>query len=468
MAASASASNANSMRSLRSKAPRIVIVALALAALALLVARLDLRPSLSHVHVAVLSGPPDGNYHAMAGNLSAAAAKKRGRIDNVASAGAMDNLDRLAAAARTCEVQAALVQAGLPFPTTAKLELYGRLHKAESMFFLGKDADKITDFAQLRGLRVGIGPEGSGTARIARQVFAAPDLAGLGVVLSHHANADQLALAEKGALDLAAFVMDEDATFISTAVRDRGLQIAGLAHADVIARRFPFLRHGRIGAGQYDAVRMLPPTDRHVLRVDTLVVGNGCARRSQIMGLLVSLADVFPDFVRHNRETPNATGLEVASAAKSFIDTGGPELLDEYAPHISDVMPPSNWVHLVMAVSVIFNLMGVANRFVLWRIDAARVRAEQEIALCFGPDTTLGDIARMTPKGELLRPRIRAEIDRVIAELEALRARSRKLSLSVLVPMGGEMAYRYQESLIHEALAVLRGFRERWVEAQPA
>jgi hypothetical protein len=120
-----------------------------------------------------------------------------------------------------------------------------------------------------------------------------------------------------------------------------------------------------------------------------------------------------------------------------------------------------------MAVSVIFNLMGMANRFVLWRIDAARVRAEQEIAACFGPATTMGDIARMTPKGELLSPRIRAEIDRVIAELESLRARSRKLSLSVLVPMGGEMAYRYQESLIHEALAVLRAFRERWLSARP-
>ena len=131
-------------------------------------------------------------------------------------------------------------------------------------------------------------------------------------------------------------------------------------------------------------------------------------------------------------------------------------------------MPPSNWVHLVMAVSVLFNLMGVANRFVLWRIDAARVRSEQEIEGCFGPSTTIGDIARLTPSGELLRPRLGAEIDRVIKELEALGARSRRLSLSVLVPMGGEMAYRYQESLIFEALAALRGFRVRHREAQSA
>jgi hypothetical protein len=61
----------------------------------------------------------------------------------------------------------------------------------------------------------------------------------------------------------------------------------------------------------------------------------------------------------------------------------------------------------------------------------------------------------------------RAEVDRVIAALESLATRSRKLSLSVLVPMGGEMAYRYQEGLVHETLAVLRAFRERWIAAEP-
>src|SRR5262249_9230035 len=233
----------------------------------------------------------------------------------------------------------------------------------------------------------------------------------------------------------------------------------------VVARQFRFLRKGRVGAGEYDAVRMLPPVDKEVLRVDTLVIGNGCAKRSQVMGLLAALGDVFPELGRHERETPNTTGLEPASAAKSYFESG-PEVLDQYFPRVSDVMPTSNWLHLIMGISILFNVMGVANRFILWRIDAARVRAEHEIALCFGPATTLGDIARLTPSGDLLRAEIGEEVDRVIGELVDLAARSRKLSLTVLVPMGGEMVYRYQESLIHETLAVLRAFRERWQKAR--
>ena len=180
---------------------------------------------------------------------------------------------------------------------------------------------------------------------------------------------------------------------------------------------------------------------------------------------MTALADVFPDLVRHDRETPNSSGLELAPAAKSFLDQGGLETLDQYLPRVSDLMPPTNWVHLVMVVSVLFNLMGVGNRFLLWRIDGARVRAEREIELCFGPAATLGDIARREPRGDVMRPALRADIERVIAELEALGARSRRQSLSVLVPMGGEMAYRYQESLIHETLAVLHALRERWLAA---
>ena len=213
---------------------------------------------------------------------------------------------------------------------------------------------------------------------------------------------------------------------------------------------------------------MLPPSDKEVLRVATLVVDNGCAGRSGTMGLMSALAEVFPDFVRHNKDAPNTSGLEVAPAAKSFIEHDGPDILDEYLPRLSNVMPPGNWVHLVMVVSVLFNVMGIANRFVLWRIDAERVKSEQQIARCFGPRKTLGDIARLHPSGNLLEASIGTEVDRVIGALEDLAARSRRFSLSVLVPMGGEMAYRYQENLIHETIAVLRAFRARYDEARAA
>ena len=51
-------------------------------------------------------------------------------------------------------------------------ELIGRLPAPESFVVLGRDADRIRTVADLRGKRIGIGPVGSGTERVARQVLA--------------------------------------------------------------------------------------------------------------------------------------------------------------------------------------------------------------------------------------------------------------------------------------------------------
>jgi hypothetical protein len=68
---------------LRAHGPRLIFLTAIVGTLALLAARLDLRPDLAHVRVRLLSGAPEGNYHALAGSIAAAAMKRGGRIENV-------------------------------------------------------------------------------------------------------------------------------------------------------------------------------------------------------------------------------------------------------------------------------------------------------------------------------------------------------------------------------------------------
>ena len=266
-------------------------------------------------------------------------------------------------------------------------------------------------------------------------------------------------MAADGSLDLAALVIDPDAPLVDDWVGKRGLYLASFEHADSVARRLPHLKAGVVAAGHYDAVRVVPRVDRRVLEVETLLVGNDCASRVETLDLLEVLAMRYPGLVRHNRDTPNTTGLPLSHAAADYFANGGPELADQYVPWLVDVMPPANWAYVVMGVSLLFNAMGFGHRFRLWRIDAARVKLESELARLFPPSTTLGDIRRTRPEGPLATGPARAEIDRVVGALEELAQRSRRYSLSVLVPMGQEMAYRYQEGVIYDTLAVLREFR---------
>src|SRR4030095_6650490 len=137
------------------------------------VATFGRHPDLSHVKVAFLSGSADGNYHAIVDKIGAEAQRRNGRIDNLTSAGSVENIERLAAAKASCDIQFALVQDGLPWPTAHPFQLIGRLPISESFVVLGREADRIRSVADMRGMRVGIGPVGSGSGAVGRQGRAA-------------------------------------------------------------------------------------------------------------------------------------------------------------------------------------------------------------------------------------------------------------------------------------------------------
>jgi len=256
-------------------------------------------------------------------------------------------------------------------------------------------------------------------------------------------------------------VIERDAAQIVQAVRDRKLQVLDFAGADAVASKLPSARPGIIRAGYYDPVRVLPPTDKRVIDVDTLLIGNGCARESVTQGVIVAMTAVFPDFVRTNRERPNLTGLPYATAARSFIDQGGPDVVGEHVPWVIDIMPMARWVQLVFAFSMLFAAQALWHRFRLWRLDAARVGIENDVATLFPAGATVGEISALTPDEKHRTPASRERLDGLIGDLFALWKRARKQSLSMLVPMGQEMAYRYQEQLIADLLDALRAFRER-------
>jgi TRAP-type uncharacterized transport system substrate-binding protein len=425
----------------------------------LLLAILEPAPTLRYVRVGFLSGSESGNYHAVVGRIAAEVKHRKGEVRNLSSVGSVENVQRLVAGAAGCDVQFALVQDGIEWPAESTLELIGRLPRPETLVFLGRDADRIASLQDLRGARIGIGPIGSGTEQLARRIIA--PLVELRLAVSTPTIDEQLVELQRGELDLGAMVIDENARLIDDAVRVRKLQILDTPGVASLAMRFPFLRAGRIEAGHYDLVHPMPPTAKNVLRVDTLIVGNGCASRSVTQGLITAVSAVYPGFVGHNREVPNLTGLPLAPAARRYYDGEGPDLLGVYAPWALDIMPTANWIQLFFALSVVFSGMALAHRFRLWRIDAARVRIESEIPKLFGPGITVGEIAQMQPTDRQRTPEARALLDTLVTRLGAHVERSRRQSMSTLVPMGQEIIYRHQEALMTDLLHALRTFRER-------
>ncbi len=430
--------------------------ALLIAALSLI----NLSPDLSHLDVSLGSGQELGNYYAVAERLKASAEDDEGTLRNLKSQGSVDNLTKLIAANDECEMHFAMVQDGVPAPKGHELELIARLPKSESVFILGRQAESLQRFADLRGMQVGVGPKGSGTDYLARTVFESETFAPLGLRLVNHELVEQIQLVKSGQLDLGIFVLDEDANLIREAMLG-GMQMASFDHLDIIAREFDFIGHGRIGAGQYDPIRVVPAMDRRVLRVDTLIVGNDCASRTDTIALLTLLQKEFPNILQHNRDHGGSAFFPTSSSAQTFIVNGGPEWADTHVPWLVDIMPIGNWFYVIMGISILFNLMTSTHKFRLWRIDANRDRAQQVFRDLLGGTLTPAEINLLEPEDKPLQESQLTKIDAALAELDILRARCRKQENSPMVPMGQELAYRYQEEQMEQILTAVRGFRRR-------
>ncbi|MBN8220248.1 MAG: ABC transporter substrate-binding protein [Spirochaetes bacterium] len=428
-----------------------------LCALLLVAYFIDFVPGLGGMDIRIFSGVKPGGYNATVDKLAAIAAKKKGVIRNVPTNGSLENLEQLADSPDKNAF--ALAQTGLKIPDG--FELVARLSKSETVFFFGRDAFKIKNFSDLKGKKIGIGPEGSGAAHFARTLYEKMNMAALGVTFSNHTSDEQMKLLKNGGLDLAVMVFADNAEIVESAVIKERMEFATFRQAESIAKKLHFLRTAYIREGYYDPIKNIPAADKQVLKLDTMVLCKKGTRRSQIIGLLTTIQELEPDLVIFNNTIPNLTGVSYTAASRDYFANHGPEIFDVYAPRLMDFMPLGNLVQILMAISVFFNLMNVANRFFLWRVDANRVDIETELRNYFGRPVTAEEIALEELEGRHANAESRAVLDALIDRLTRLGEKCRKKSLSLLVPMGKEQAYRYQEEIINRFLSAMKAYREK-------
>lgn len=264
---------------------RALILLAAAAVVAGIAANFGIARDYGYLHASILTGSAGGLYHALGMRLADRAQRGHGRLTVVTTAGSVENVDRLAGAQSGCAEKFAFVQDGTPVASSTGLELLGRLPEPEVLLLLARQGHAFATFADLRGASIGIGPQGSGTAQLMQQLFAGADLQALGAHLSNHELDEQAQLVSEGKLDVAAFVMQEDADFIRSIIDRYGRDIVSPRDLDGLIERDRWLSAGIIPAGRYDVVRGIPAGDRQVAHLATFVVANACARRADRVAL---------------------------------------------------------------------------------------------------------------------------------------------------------------------------------------
>ena len=413
---------------------------------------------LGSFRASLLTGSSDGAYYALGSRLAERAKRDGQRLDVVATEGSIQNVNRLIAGRGPCVDKFAFIQDGTPVPSDAGLELLGRLPEPESLLLLGRRDRPVASIADLRGASIGVGPEGSGTAYLMRLLFADPDLAGLDIRISYHALEDQAQLVARGSLDLAAYVMRDDAEFLHSVIREYGLDTADLQNLKGLVGRHSWLSLGQVPEGLYDLVNQIPPHEKTVLQVNTLIVASPCARRSSRIELLTLLSAELPRFVRNNppRSTSSATVAPLSPEARQFFLTGEPEFADRYFPWLVDIMSPAYWIYFAMAATALFNALKGLSRFRLWRIDAAREKLEAEVRQIAGDVVSYAATPDISIRELTVDQGGRVTAQDILDRLAKLRSRCQYHAKAFSTPMGDEMLFRYQQSLIDQTTVILK------------
>jgi hypothetical protein len=102
--------------------------------------------------------------------------------------------------------------------------------------------------------------------------------------------------------------------------------------------------------------------------------------------------------------------------------------------------------------------MTAFSRFRLWRIDAAREKLEAALRKLVDPGLTHAQMRTVSAERVTAEP---AAAETIMGQLAALRARCQRQTNSFITPMGDEMFYRYQQTLIDEAITTLATLLQR-------
>lgn len=207
--------------------------------------------------VRIAAGPEQGAYMESAKRYREILARDGITLEVLATSGSIQNLQLLQAPANG--VDAAFVQGGTVREDTPGLMSLASVFFEPLWVFVRRDAPSryLTD---LKGQRLAVGIEGSGTRALAIQLLAASGVAEHVTLLPIGGDEAVQALLV-GKVDAAFFVTARPLPQLAPLLRTKGIHLMSLAQADALAQRFRFLSKVVLPEGRLDLAANIPARD---------------------------------------------------------------------------------------------------------------------------------------------------------------------------------------------------------------
>jgi TRAP transporter TAXI family solute receptor len=234
-------------------------VSIAVIALGFLCAAILLVSTMPPGSIAMATGPEGSGYEEIGRQYQSALERAGVQVRLVATAGSLENLRLLSDP--DSGVNVALVQGGsISAREAPELESLGTLFYEPLWIFHRSDL-KVATTDDLRGLKVSIGPLGSGTRMLSLDVLKRNGLdqqVSELLALTPQAAADNLLTA---GIDAAFILASWDAPAVQRLISDERVALTNVPRADAYVALYPFLSKVTVPAGVGDLGKHLPPSD---------------------------------------------------------------------------------------------------------------------------------------------------------------------------------------------------------------
>ncbi|MCP3917721.1 MAG: hypothetical protein GY711_19430 [bacterium] len=315
--------------------------------------------------VVIATGVPDGGYAAM-GEVLAQALRKAGIEPRVlATNGSEENLELL----RTGGADIGLVQGGLARPEEPDLAGIASLYLEPLWVFARQPLQRIDE---LRGMRVELGAEGSGTRRLATELL---DRAGVALDPADVASNDPpqaLEALATGAADAMLIVSSPRSQTVRGLLETEApVEPASLARARGIARNLTFLEPIRIEAGAIDLAADLPKAPLDTVAAAATLVGRQELHPAVVALLIEALGPhcAGRGVIEDEGAFPSVALLDVpASLAARRAFERGPSFLFRVLPFQVAAAVDRLKILLLPLVTLLFPLLRIAPPVYRWRI----------------------------------------------------------------------------------------------------
>jgi TRAP-type uncharacterized transport system substrate-binding protein len=325
----------------------------------------------------VIAGGAEGGAYARFAGLYADDLRKHGlEVEVRETAGSVENLQRLRD--ESSGVDVALVQSGLVDgeDREGRLVALGSLYREPLWVFHRRDL-RVDRLGDLKGLRIGVGADGSGTQPVALRMLAADGLADGGASpgdgparFVRDDAADAADALRKGELDAACFVAAFEADYIRELLLDDRLTAMSFDRQEAYRRRFRFLAPITLPMGVVDLARNLPGRDVALLAPTAMLVVRDDFHPALVPLLLAAAARIHGagGVLAEPGEFPSGSycDLPVSEDARRFYRDGQP-MLQRLLPFWLASLADRAKLMLIPLVMLLMPLVRAAPPLIRWR-----------------------------------------------------------------------------------------------------